>query len=121
MRQGLSGVDLNRPARTAAVITAIAAVVIAAAFAAARHPVPGGALAIGLVMGSINGFAIGHSVQLPLPFLASSLFRLMTMSIIGVAVGFAFGVSNIWLVILGLGVAQIVLALTAARQLARKP
>ena len=35
---------------------------------------------------------------------------------IGIAIGLAFGLANIWLVILGLGIAQVVLAVTALRE-----
>jgi hypothetical protein len=120
MRAGLEGADLTRPARTSAVICAVAAVVVTVVFVAVHRPVTGGALAVGLLIGSINGFAVGRSVQLPVPFVATSLFRLMTMTVIGVGVGLAFGLANLWLVILGLGLAQIILAVTAIRQLVKK-
>ena len=40
----------------------------------------------------------------------------MTLSLIGIAIGLAFGLANVWLVILGLGVAQVVLAAAALRE-----
>ena len=40
---------------------------------------------------------------------------------IGVAIGFALGLANIWLVILGLGASQFVLAASAVRQLVQRP
>ena len=48
-------------------------------------------------------------------FLATSLARLLTLSTIGIAIGLAFGISRIWLVILGVGVAQLALAGSALR------
>ena len=42
-------------------------------------------------------------IALPIPFLATSLLRIMTLSLIGIAIGLAFGIANVWLVILGLG------------------
>jgi hypothetical protein len=35
---------------------------------------------------------------------------------IGVAIGLAFGLGNVWLVLLGLGVSQVVLAAAALRE-----
>ena len=92
---------------------AVAAVV---AFAIAGRPLAGGALAVGLLLGSANGLLAAKLIALPVPFVASSLARLLTLSMIGVAIGFALGVANIWLVILGLGVSQFALAASALRQ-----
>src|SRR5437016_2955684 len=69
----------------------------------------GGALAAGLILGTTNGLVAAKLISLPLPFVASSLLRLMTLSMAGVAIGLALGLANIWLVILGLGVSQFVL------------
>jgi len=80
------------------------------------HAGPGGALATGLAIGSINGALAARLIALPIPFLATSLLRVLTLSMIGIAIGLAFGLGNIWLVILGLGVAQVVLAIAALRE-----
>ena len=45
--------------------------------------------------------------------------RLLTLSMIGVALGLAFGLTNMWLVVLGVGVAQVVLAAVALRETMR--
>ena len=70
----------------------------------------GGALATGLAIGSINGALAARLIALPIPFLATSLLRILTLSTIGIAIGLAFGLANVWLVILGLGISQVVLA-----------
>ena len=102
--------------RNAAFICAGAAVIAAIVGLAVGHAGPGGALATGLVIGSINGAMAAKLITLPVPFLATSLLRIMTLSLIGIAIGLAFGIANVWLVILGLGVAQVVLAATALRE-----
>jgi len=56
-------------------------------------------------------------VSMPVPFVASSLLRLFTLSMIGAAIGYTLGVGNIWLVILGIGAAQMLLADSALREL----
>jgi hypothetical protein len=105
-----------RMVRNAALVCAGAAVVAAVVGVLVGHPGPGGALATGLAIGSINGAMAARLISLPIPFLATSLLRIITLSMIGIAIGLAFGLANIWLVILGLGVAQVVLAAAALRE-----
>jgi hypothetical protein len=105
-----------RLVRNAALVCAGGAVIAAVVGVLLGHPGPGGALATGLAIGSINGALAAKLIALPVPFLATSLLRIMTLSLIGIAIGLAFGVANIWLVILGLGVSQVVLAAAALRE-----
>ena len=105
-----------RLVRNAAIFCAGAAVIAAVVGVVLGHAGPGGALATGLAIGSINGALAARLIALPLPFLATSLLRVLTLSMIGIAIGLAFGLANIWLVILGLGVAQVVLAVAALRE-----
>ena len=67
------------------------------------------------MLGTLNGAAAARLISLPIPFVASSLLRIITLSMIGIAIGLAFGVERIWLVILGLGFAQLALAGAALR------
>ncbi len=105
-----------RLVRNAALVCAGAAVISVLVGLIVGHPGPGGALATGLAIGSINGAMAAKLIALPIPFLATSLLRIMTLSLIGIAIGLAFGLANVWLVILGLGVAQVVLAAAALRE-----
>ena len=105
-----------RLVRNAAFVCAGAAVIAAIVGILIGHPAQGGALATGLAIGSINGAMAAKLIALPVPFLATSLLRIVTLSMIAIAIGLAFGVANIWLVILGLGVAQVVLAGAALRE-----
>lgn len=102
-----------RTAALACVVMAVAAVV--AASAGFGQPLAGGAFAAGVLLGTVNGALAARLVTLPVPFLATSLVRLVTLSMVGIAIGLAFGVSRIWLVILGLGFAQLALAGAALR------
>jgi hypothetical protein len=105
-----------RLVRNAAIACAAAAVVAAVVGIALGHPGPGGALATGLALGALNGALAGKLLTLPIPFIATSLMRLLTLSMIGIALGLAFGLTNIWLVVLGIGIAQVVLAAVAIRE-----
>ena len=101
-----------RNAALACVVLALAAVV---AGLVAGQPLIGGALATGLMLGALNGALAARLFNLPVPFLATSLARLLTLSLIGIAIGLAFGISHISLVILGVGVAQLALDGSALR------
>ncbi len=105
-----------RLVRNAAFVCAGAAVLAVIVGFVIGHPAQGGALATGLAIGSVNGAMAAKLIALPVPFLATSLLRIVTLSMIAIAIGLAFGVANIWLVILGLGVAQVVLAAAALRE-----
>lgn len=107
-----------RTAAIACVVLAVVAVIVAGA--AFRQPLVGGALAVGLLLGTVNGAAAGKLINLPVPFLATSLARLITLSMIGIAIGLAFGLSRVWLVILGLGISQFTLAAAALRAQVRQ-
>ena len=109
-----------RAARVAALSCVGAAVVAAGVFALFGKAPAGGALAVGLLLGSLNGAAAGKLVALPVPFIATSLTRLITLSMFGILIGLAFGVSRIWLVILGLGLAQMLLVGAALRESIRR-
>ena len=109
-----------RTVRGAAIVCAGLAAAAVVAFAVAGRPLSGGALATGLLLGSVNGFVAARFVNLPFPFAASSLLRILTLSMVGVGIGLAFGISNIWLVIIGLAGAQFVLAASALRLLVRR-
>jgi hypothetical protein len=105
-----------RLVRNAALVCAGAAVVAAVVGIVIGHAGIGGALATGLVIGSLNGALAARLISLPVPFLATSLLRIVTLSAIGIAIGLAFGLANVWLVILGLGIAQVALAVAALRE-----
>lgn len=108
--------DPMRAVRNAAIACAVLAVLAAIiGIAAFRQPLAGGALATGLLLGALNGAAASKLINLPVPFLATSLARLLTLSMVGIAIGLAFGLSRVWLVILGLGIAQLALAGSALR------
>ena len=110
----------ERTVRTAAIACFAVAVAVAVSLSLAGRPLIGGAFATGLALGSLNGMVAGRLINLPVPFMATSLLRLLTLSLIRIAIGLAFGLANIWLVILGLGFAQFTLAAAALRAQVRR-
>jgi len=105
--------------RTVAGCAAAAALAVLA-LALAGHWLSGVALAIGLVMGSANGFLARRALGSDLGFRATSLGRLAVLSAAGIGAGLLLGLQTLPLVIIGIGLAQLVLALLAALESARR-
>jgi hypothetical protein len=75
----------------------------------------GAALAAGLLIGSANGFLADLTLGVGF-FSMLGLGRLGLLTGVGVLVGLALGVQYLWLVALGLALAQAALAVAAARE-----
>lgn len=98
------------PVRVTATCSALLAAVALAAFPLLSWPV-GAGLAIGLLLGGLNPILARRLLGGGLPFQASSLIRLLTVSGVAVWVGIMLGVP--WAPLAGLVAAQFVL-LTAS-------
>jgi hypothetical protein len=76
-------------------------------------------LAAGLVIGSANGFFAMRALSSGLSFRATSTARLAVLTAAAVGCGLLIG-GPFWLAVLGVGLAQLVLAGVAARGLLRR-
>lgn len=79
----------------------------------------GFALAIGLWIGSANGYLTRHTLALDLSFWATSLGRLAVLSAAGLSVALFLDPAVAWLVPVGIGAAQMVMACVALRAAVR--
>jgi len=100
---------------TVAVSTVAAASVLAFGFATGQIK-SGLALAIGLLVGSANGLLVQRSLALGVGFTALSLVRLLVLTGLGLGIGLLIGLSQVWLVVGGIAIAQLVLAGFAVRE-----
>jgi hypothetical protein len=107
---------MSRLVRNAMVLSVVAACAALIVGIASGHARSGLALFVGLLVGSINGLMIQRSVALGLAFTALSLARLLLLTALGLAIGLLIGLAQVWLVILGIAVAQLVLAGWAVRE-----
>lgn len=103
---------------TVACLSGAALVVIGATVAG--HPTAGAAIAIGIVIGAANGHIARWLLDIGVPFGITSLARITMLTAIAVAVGAIFGFSRVFLVVLGLGIAQLIMAGSALRELTRR-
>lgn len=98
----------------------IAAVMVVVALVATGYPRAGIAASAGLALGSVNGMLAGRALGAGMNPRLSGLIRLGVLSAAAIAVGLAIGLDYAWLVILGVGAAQMVLVGFAARSLLRR-
>jgi hypothetical protein len=96
----------------ASAVLALVATTIAAAFGQMSVGI---GLAVGLLLGSANGYAIDALLGNATPFLAGSMLRLATLSALALLLAIALGISA-WPVILGIAGAQLVMVGAGVRQ-----
>jgi hypothetical protein len=101
--------------RDTVIASAILAVLVTTITAALGQLSIGVGLAIGLLLGSANGYAIAGLLGQSAPFVAGSMLRLATLTALGLLVALLLGVSA-WPVMLGVGAAQLVMVAAGVRQ-----
>ena len=104
---------LVRNAVALSIIGGVAALLIGFAIG---QPRSGLAVLVGLLIGSSNGLLIQRSIALGMAFTVLSLARLLFLTAIGLGIGLLIGVSQVWLVVAAIGIAQLVLAGWAVRE-----
>jgi hypothetical protein len=106
---------LNLTAVTCAGV-AVVALVVAAALG---QPLSGVALAIGLILGGGNGFLAVRLLGIGVAFAATSILRLLILTMLAVLSGFVLGWERAILVAAGMAVAQLVLSAASLREVLR--
>ena len=105
--------------RTMAVCAAGGVVALSVATAAGAWSV-GAALAIGLLVGSLNGPLAQRMIGITyFSFRTGSMLRLVAFSAVGIALGALLGLDRVPLVIVGMAAAQLLMAGVAASRLVR--
>jgi hypothetical protein len=110
---------IGEPLRITVSVCLAAALLAGAVGAVAGQPGPGLALAAGLLIGSCNGYLARGAVGAELDFRATSMARLLLLTVAALGVA---ALIDVWLVpfaIAGLAVAQITLAVVSGIYLAR--
>ena len=97
-----------------------AAVVTFVALSIAGEVRVGLAVALGLVLGSVNGLLAQRALDAGVSVRLSSVPRLGLLTLVAIGGGLLIGLSYAWLVILGVAGAQLVLVAVAARSLLKR-
>jgi hypothetical protein len=77
------------------------------------------ALALGLLIGSLNGHLARGALRAEVAFSVTSMGRMAVLTVLGVGVAALLGLQFAPLALLGIGAAQVVLAVAAGIQVAR--
>jgi hypothetical protein len=111
---GLRSANRGVPGDTlvGSVALGLAVILVAAVFG---HASAGLGIALGLVIGSANGYLIAALLDRNSSFLFASLMRLATLTALGVG-GAMLLRSSAWAVFLGVGVAQLVMVAASVRR-----
>jgi hypothetical protein len=113
-------VTVNRgPLETTVLVCAGGAVLAAGAGLALGSWRGGVAIALGLLVGSVNGLMARRALGLDVSFRLTSLGRLAVLSVAGLGLGALLGLPYIALVLVGIAAAQLVLAIAAASAVVR--
>ncbi|MGH7722745.1 MAG: hypothetical protein ACRENL_07950 [Candidatus Dormibacteria bacterium] len=113
-------------ARPAHVVQAAAIACLAAALGCAvvgtilGHLAFGLGLAVGLAAGAGNGYAADRLLQVGVPFLATSMLRIVVLTLVALVAGLGFGFDRAVPVVAGIAVAQLILAGSAVVESVRR-
>jgi hypothetical protein len=101
--------------RETVVGSAILAAAVVAVAAMSGYLTVGLGLAAGLLIGSANAYAIAALLGNAAPFLAGSMLRLASLTVVALLIAVVFGFSA-WPVVMGVGAAQLVMVAAGVRQ-----
>ncbi|MDQ6846111.1 MAG: hypothetical protein M3019_00780 [Candidatus Dormibacteraeota bacterium] len=113
-------------ARPAHVVRSAALVCVAAAVGCALiglivgRPSLGLGLAVGLAVGAGNGYAADRLLLVGVPFVATSMLRIIVLTLVALGAGLAFGFGPAIPVVAGLACAQLILAGSAVVESVRR-
>jgi hypothetical protein len=93
----------------------VLAIATAVAGTLTDHVQIGFGVGAGLLLGSLNGYLIQELLKRGMPFVASSLFRIVSLTAIVLLAALLLR-GNAWTVALGIGVAQLVMVAVSIRQ-----
>jgi hypothetical protein len=112
-----------RPAhvvRSAAIACAGAAVACAVVGTLLGHAAVGLGLAVGLAAGAGNGWAADRLLLVGVPFVATSMLRIIVLTLVALVAGLTVGFSHAVPVVAGLAAAQLLLSISAVVESVRR-
>jgi len=118
MRGGVAAAEAGRTLKLTFSACALLAAAAVAFATVSGHWLQGLGLGVGLLLGGLNGYAMQASLGAEAGFRATSLVRLAVLTALAIGAGVVLGSGLVWPV-LGVGLAQLVLAVEAAREAVR--
>ncbi|HEX4756312.1 MAG TPA: hypothetical protein VH661_11275 [Candidatus Dormibacteraeota bacterium] len=84
------------------------------------HPGWGLGLAVGLAVGAGNGYAVDRLLLVGVPFVATSMLRILILTLVALFAGLIFGFGRAVPVVAGIAAAQLILAGSAVLESVRR-
>ena len=113
-------VETTRLVRTSTVLCAVAALLCMLGGAVVQHPAGGALAGLGVLVGAANAHLAKALLRTGLPVPTASLIRLGGLTAVVLLIGLLAGLDRAWLIVLGVGVAQLVMAVTAILEMTRR-
>lgn len=107
---------VRRTVRRATVLAVATAVVTLSLGLVLNHAGAGFAVAVGLLLGSLNGVLVRRSVSVGAAFAALSLGRLLLLSLLALAASLLLGIREGWMIVGGIALAQLLLVTAALKE-----
>lgn len=112
--------ETTRLVRTSSLVCASVALLCVLGGLASGHPVPGGLVGLGMLIGAANAHLAQRLLRTGLPMASTSLVRITALTAVVLVAGLAVGLGRVWLVVIGVAAAQLVTAVSAVLELTRR-
>lgn len=112
--------ETARVVRASSLVCAAAALLCVLAGLAVGQLAGGAVLGLGLLLGAVNPLVLQLLLRMGLNPGATSMSRLGVFTAVVIAAAFAVGVGRAWLLVMGVAAAQMVSAVSAAVEMARR-
>lgn len=112
--------ETARLVRTSTVLCAVAAALCVLGGTVAQHPAAGALACLGVLVGAANAHLAKALLRTGLPVPTASLIRLGGLTAVVLLISLLAGLDHAWLIVLGVGLAQLVMAVTAVLEMTRR-
>ena len=119
MMGGSTAPEVSRVVRLSTVACVVAAAVCVVAASIASRAAVGVELAAGIVIGAANAHMAQRLLNVGVPFMATSMLRILSMTAAAGVVGLLIGLDHVWLIVAGVGIAQLLMSGSALREMKR--
>jgi hypothetical protein len=116
---GSTAREVGRVVRLSTLACLFAAAVCMVSASFAGRVAVGAELSIGILIGAGNAHMTQRLLNVGIPFMATSMLRIMTLTAAAGVVGLIIGLDHVWLVVAGVGVAQLIQSGSALREIKR--
>jgi hypothetical protein len=115
-----AAVSTSHVVRSSAVVCAAAAALCVLGGLVLGRPVAGAMVGLGVLIGASNAYLAQWLLRSAVPMATTSLARIGVLTAVVLLVGLAVGIGRTFLLLFGVGAAQLVMAVSAAVEMTRR-